>query len=305
MKQSAQLKSILKASGWSQEELAQKLNVSFVTLNSWVNDRSLPRNKASESIRTLYFEIIGSDALDIGELEELKDKIKDLKVSVSSIVSDEEVLNKLILYLTYNTNVIEGSTMTLDDTNEVLFKGKSLTNKTQREQSETLNHRVALLWVLRELENKEFEINEDFIRGVHLRLMNGIIDDAGQYRSHSVRIMGSHVSVANYLKIPSLMKDLISDINEDNEDPINKLSITHSAFEKIHPFSDGNGRVGRLIMLAQAFQMELMPPLVLKERRLAYYKYLELAQTEDKLIPLEIFVAESVIATNKLLFDQS
>jgi len=302
MNYSGRLKAILNASGWTQEELARRLNVSFVTLNAWVNERAKPRKKATEDIRLVYFEILGTDSLDIGSLEELKDKVKYLKTTAGEIINNEKVLNSLILNLTYNTNTIEGSTMTLDDTKEVLFNNKVLTNRTQVEQAEARNHKAALLWILEGLEKKDFFISEDLIKGLNLRLMNGIITNAGQYRNHSVRIMGTNVTVSNFLKVPELMDELIDRLNNPSKDLTALMSTTHSIFEKIHPFSDGNGRVGRLLMLAQALHAGFMPPIVLKERKYAYYKYLELAQTNDNSMPLQIFVAESMIAANELLF---
>jgi len=301
---SDQLKALLQASGWSQEEMARRLNVSFVTLNAWVNKRAVPHKKAAEAIRILYYVILGSDNLDAGLLDELKEKVKYLKTSARKIVDNEEVLNKLILNLTYHTNTIEGSTMTLNDTKEVLFNNKNLTNRTQVEQAEALNHRAALLWALSELERKDFTINEEFIKGLHLRLMNGIITNAGQYRNHSVRILGARVAAANFLRIPELMEELINNLSRPSKDLMTLMSITHASFEKIHPFSDGNGRVGRLLMLAQAVRAGFVPPIVLKERRYAYYKYLELAQSDDNSNPLQIFIAESMITADELLFDQ-
>ncbi len=300
---SSRLRSILTASGWSQEELARRLKVSFVTLNAWVNERSEPRKKALDAIQALYFEIVGSDETDTQELQTQKKKVLTLKMGVYPILKNQEVLDKLTLYLTYHTNTIEGSTMTLADTEEVLFHHKTLTNRTQVEQAEARNHQAALLWLLDQLQSKEFSITEELIRGLHLRLMNGIISDAGEYRHHSVRIMGSRVTVANYVKVPVLIRELISGVQIKPKDPVMLLAATHAAFEKIHPFSDGNGRIGRLLMLAQALQAQLTPPLVLKERRQAYYKYLELAQTEDSSIPLELFMAESMINAHELLFE--
>ena len=275
-----------------------------MTLNSWVNTRSEPRKKAADAIRILYFEILGADSLDIGALEELKEQVKVLKTTVRKIVDNEEVLNKLILNLTYHTNTIEGSTMTLDDTKEVLFNNRTLTNRTQVEQAEARNHRAALLWILDELQQKNFVITENTIKGLHLRLMNGIMDSAGQYRNHGVRIMGAHVTVANYLKVPVVMEKLVNNLAKQSKDTIAELSTVHAIFEKIHPFSDGNGRVGRLLMLAQALKSDSVPPLVLKERKFAYYKYLELAQTKDNTIPLQLFISESTVSANQLLFEQ-
>jgi Fic family protein len=194
--------------------------------------------------------------------------------------------------------------MTLDDTKAVLFDNRVLANRTQIEQLEARNHRAALIWLLGELQTSSFEFSENTIKGLHLRLMNGIIENAGIYRNHSVRIMGSHVSVANYLKVPELIEELLSEINTkfSEKEVINKLSNTHAVFEKIHPFSDGNGRVGRLLMLAQAIKAGTIPPLVIKERRQAYYKYLEIAQTDNKLVPLQVFIAESIISADEILF---
>lgn len=304
MNHSKQLKAILDASGWTQEDLAKHLGVSFVTLNSWVNAKSKPRKKALESIRLLYFDVLGADSLDIGYLEKLKEDVERLNIKISQITENEEVFDNLILYLTYHTNVIEGSTMTLDDTREVLFENRTLTNRTQVEQAEARNHKAALVWLLSELQSKSFVIDEDLIKGLHLRLMNGIIENAGVYRNHSVRIMGAHVTVANYKKIPELVQKLLTkiNVNVEKKEIIEKISETHAIFEKIHPFSDGNGRVGRLLMLAQALQTGIVPPLVLKERRRAYYKYLEIAQTQDNQMPLQLFIAESVVVANELLF---
>ncbi len=301
MNSQAQLKAILQASGLSQEELARRLNVSFVTLNTWANGKSEPRKKAQDSIQALYFDIVGFDSVDQEGLNHQKQVAASLHTTARAISGDESVLNKLILHLTYHTNTIEGSTMTLADTEDVLFNNQVLTNRTQIEQAEARNHQAALLWLLEELQKKGFAITEEVVKGLHLRLMNGILSDAGEYRRHSVRIMSTHVTVANYLKVPNLMNDLLTTIAKKG-DIIKSLAQTHAVFEKVQPFSDGNGRVGRLIMLAQALQAGIVPPLVLKERRRAYYKYLEMAQTKEAFGPLEFFIAESVQASNQLLF---
>jgi Fic family protein len=302
MNYSAQLKSILKASGWSQEELATRLGVSFAAFNAWVNYRSVPRKKAADNIRILYFEILGSESIDQAELHRKKSEAIKLKTTITKVVGDQSVLRRLILHLTFNTNTIEGSTMTLDDTERVLFNHEVLTNRTQVEQLEARNHEAALLWLLSQLQKKDFQFSEDLIKQLHLRMMNGIIGDAGQYRRHSVRIMGSRVAVANHLKIAELMQGLIRDINKSPKEQIVKLSSIHAEFEKIHPFSDGNGRVGRLLMLAQALVYGIVPPLIPKERKLAYYKYLEMAQMEGGTKPLELLVSESIMGANDLLF---
>ena len=302
MKYSTWLKSIQKASGWSQEEMARQLGVSFATLNAWFNNRTEPRKKAAEKIKILYFDIVGVDSINLDELTLAKENAAKLKTTVKKITEDKATLDRLTLYLTYHTNTIEGSTMTFADTEAVLFQNKVLANRTQVEQAEIHNHQTVLLWLLGELQQKDFTIDEQLIKGLHLRLMNGIITNAGVYRNHGVRIVGTRTIVANHARIPSLMEELIRGLDSNPTDLIAEIAFTHAAFEQIHPFSDGNGRIGRLIMLAQALRANHIPPLILRERKFAYYKYLEFAQTRDNKAPLQWFIAESMAAANQLLF---
>ncbi len=298
-----QLASIIDSSGWSQEQLAHTLGVSFPTLNSWVNGRSEPRAKAANRIQALYLDIVGADDIDLNVLTQTKAEASKLKLTAKEMLSDPKKLDKLTLHLTYHTNTIEGSTMTLADVEEVLFEHKVLTNRTAIEQAEARNHQAALYWLIEQLaeQGNDFRVTEELILGLHLRLMNGIIGDAGQYRSHAVRIMGANVPLANHIKVPELLVQLVDDIQESQTDLMHDLASTHARFEKIHPFSDGNGRTGRLVMLAQALHRGITPPLIAKERKQAYYKYLEAAQLREVYGPLELFIAESMIYTEKLL----
>ncbi len=296
------LNAIQKASGWSQEQLASKLGVSFATLNAWINERSEPRTKAEQNIERLYLDIVGVDAVDAEVLKKSKQAALKLKASAKTIAKNKEQLDALTLHLTYHTNTIEGSTMTLSDVEEVLFDHKVLSNRTAIEQAEARNHQATLYWLLDELasKGKDFVIDEQLILGIHLRLMNGIIGTAGQYRTHSVRIMGANVPLVNWQKVPERVKELVGHIANQSDDTIADIAKIHAEFEQIHPFADGNGRTGRLIMLAQALKAGILPPLVVKERKYAYYKYLELAQTKRDFSPLELFVAESIEFSGEL-----
>jgi Fic family protein/lambda repressor-like predicted transcriptional regulator len=298
-----QLSSILKASGWSQEQLARELGVSFPTLNSWLNSRSVPRRKALQKIGALYLDVVGSETVNDRELATAKSSATGLIINPKALVDTQNALDKLTLYLTYHTNTIEGSTMTLSDVKEVIFEDKVLANRTAVEQAEARNHQAALYWLLDKVvaDGKRLVIDDELILGIHLRLMNGIIGDAGQYRKHGARIMGSRVPLANWQKIPELVAELCGSLKHTPKDIVTELAYTHASFEKIHPFSDGNGRTGRLVMLAQALRAGLVPPLVVKEKRYAYYKYLEIAQTQDNHEPLELFVARSMEFCHDLL----
>jgi len=297
-----QLKKILEYTQWSQGELAQKLEVSFPTLNSWLNQRSTPREKAKKNIDVLFIDIVGSSSVDLKNLTRLKKQVLSFKLSAKDLINDEELLKKLTLHLTYHTNNIEGSTMTLADVEGVLFENKALTNRTAIEQAEARNHQATLHWLIDEVADKgsRFSINQELINSIHLRLMNGIISDAGRYRRHGVRIMGSRVATSNWQRIPQHLGELMA-IDANRTDLITEIAYFHARFEKIHPFSDGNGRTGRLLMLAQALESGTTPPLVAKERKKAYYKYLEIAQTSENYLPLELFIAESIDYSHSIL----
>ena len=110
--------------------------------------------------------------------------------------------------------------------------------------------------------------------------------------------------LTNWAKVPEQVDELVANLASPAKDTVADLAKVHASFEQIHPFSDGNGRTGRLLMLAQALRAQLMPPIVENERRYAYYKYLELAQTKDALAPLELFIARSLDFTSRLLTDK-
>lgn len=301
------LKAILTNARWTQEQLARYLEMPQKTINLWLNNKSQPRIKNVEKINEAYLDIVGRTGIDALILADKINQAKLKKITAKEILRDEYLLDKLTLHLTYHTNTIEGSTLTLADVQEVLEDDtKVLTNKTAREQIEARNHKAALYFLLGELQAKgtDFRWSKQLILETQLRLLNSLATDAGFYRNHSVRIMGTSVVLANHLKVPELMDELIQDLNVPAKDTIQQIARSHATFEKIHPFSDGNGRTGRLIAFIQALQEGIVPPLVAKERKRAYYKYLEVAQTKDEYDLLTMFMAESVLFADSLIMSK-
>jgi Fic family protein len=113
------------------------------------------------------------------------------------------------------------------------------------------------------------------------------------------------VPLVNYHKIDEAIDELAQMMNlSEAMNTVELLAKSHARFEQIHPFSDGNGRVGRLLMLGVSLRANIFPPIVAKERKQAYYKYLEIAQTSGIYEPLTLFVAESINeAKSKLAVD--
>ena len=301
---SAQLKEILSNAGWSQDQLARQLNIPVRTLIRWLNEQSEPRRGNIEAINTLYQDISGRTEVDALLLAGTEKEALSKHIMVKELINNEKLLDKVTLYLTYHTNTIEGSTMTLADVKEILADdNKVLANKTAREQIEARNHRAALYYLIDELnaQGQDFKWTESLILNTHLRLMNTLISNAGLYRNHAVRIAESYIPLANYMRIPEKIMEFIATVNKPAENLVKHLAWTHAVFEQIHPFSDGNGRTGRLIMFIQALQNEVVPPLIIKERKYAYYKYLQMAQLQENYDLLRLFIAESIIFTADLI----
>ena len=299
-----QLKQILTEAKWSQDDLAHKLNVAPKTLSFWITGKTEPRDKHLKKIQDLYFDIVGRTEVDKTYLDDLKKKAEATHLDLKELLNNEDLLKIATLYLTYHTNNIEGSTMTIDDVATVLDDENAvIANKSYREQAEARNHRTAFLFLLDQLkiEGKNFKWSSGLILETHKRLMNSLLDDAGNYRKYGVRVLGSSVARANHMSVPQKIDDLVAYMNTPTDDIIERLAKTHAIFELIHPFGDGNGRTGRLIMFTQAMQYGVVPPLVLKERKRAYYKYLENADKTENYDLLSMFIAESVLSTDKLL----
>jgi Fic family protein len=142
---------------------------------------------------------------------------------------------------------------------------------------------------------KSLSINEELILKLHSILMNSIRDDAGIYRRQGVRIVGANIPTANYLKVPELMADLARDIKHQESDLIHQCAQIHSRFEQIHPFSDGNGRIGRLLLCAMFLRGNLPPAVIRQEKKRIYMTYLQKAQqTGDTSLLEDFFCAEAL-----------
>ena len=299
-----QLEEVLHYTGWTQEQLAYQLGVPARTVFAWLNQQTIPRLANQRRIEDIYREVVGQASVHPEALEQAKHSALTHHMTAHELVANRELLDALTLQMTYHTNSIEGSTMTVDDVRTVLDDDQAvLANKTAIEQLEARNHRTALNYLLDQLNNQggNFHWTVDLIQQLHLRLMNSVVSNAGIFRRYGVRVLGASVPRVNHASVPDKLAELIDFINKPSDDPIGRIAYTHARYELIHPFSDGNGRTGRLIMLGQALQDKLMPPLVTRERRQVYYRYLDQANRDEDYRLLELFIAESMLAADRLL----
>ncbi|MBI5135300.1 Fic family protein [Candidatus Uhrbacteria bacterium] len=298
------LEIIQKMLGLTQTKLAEKFGVSFVAFNSWWTGKSIPRPKMQASIDELFLEVTGQKIIPDDQLTAkknvLRKKMREHKNVVNNIIANPDIRDQFILKLTYHSNSIEGSTLTEPDTAAILFDNVALPHKSLTEQLEAKNHQTALNYLFDYIA-KEEKIDEDLVLKLHSILMNGVRPDAGVYRNHAVRITGVNLPTANYVSVPKLIPEVMVRINKKTKDIIALSAGVHSTFEQIHPFSDGNGRVGRLLMNAILLNANFAPAIIRQEQKQLYYTYLYKAQTKEDQSQLEDFLCEAVMDGFKIL----
>lgn len=192
----------------------------------------------------------------------------------------KSIREHLNLEWTYNSNAIEGNTLTLMET-KVVLEGITVGGKTMREHLEVINHREAILYVEEIVRDKE-PLTEWQIKNIHRLVLKGINDNyAGNYRDQQVIISGARHRPPEPFLIKEKMEELINWYNVDAAalHPVEKAAMLHIIFVGIHPFIDGNGRTSRLLL-----NLELMksgyPPIVIRaENRNKYYEALDKAHT--------------------------
>ena len=181
----------------------------------------------------------------------------------------ERLTEEFIVEYTYNSNAIEGTPLTMRETDMVL-RGLTIDKKPLKDHMEAVGHKEAFDFV-RDLVKDNVPISESIIKQIHYLVLADKKEDRGVYRRVPVRIMGAkHEPVQPYLIQPQ-MQQLLEKYRNSIEHIIPKLARFHIEFEGIHPFIDGNGRTGRLLV-----NLELMkagyPPIDIKfTDRIAYY----------------------------------
>ncbi|HML02828.1 MAG TPA: Fic family protein [Candidatus Bathyarchaeia archaeon] len=185
----------------------------------------------------------------------------------------EKELHEIAIAFTYNTNAIEGSTITLEEA-RLILEDKVAPSKPIRDIRETESHAAVFLQMLRTNEN----LSNKLLLKWHGDIFRETKPDiAGQYRTFPVRV-GPYIA-PDWQKVKKLMSQLVAFMNESNLNPVEVAARAHYMFEKTHPFGDGNGRVGRLLM-NYALWRKGYPMLIIEyKKRKSYYKALE--RTEE------------------------
>ena len=204
--------------------------------------------------------------------------------------SSKEALDNLKRYfdveLTYNSNAIEGNTLTITETKVILEDGITIgKGKSLREHLEVINHKEAIDYV-DDIVSRNIDISESVIKDIHHIILKSINNEnAGKYRNTNVLISGSaHRPVENFL-VAEKMGELIKwyDANKNNMHPLELAAEFHFRFVYIHPFIDGNGRTARLLMNLILMRNGYPIAVIKNDDRDEYMKAVETASTSGNL----------------------
>lgn len=207
----------------------------------------------------------------------------------------KKLWEQMQIEFTYNSNAIEGNTLSLRETQLVIQEGITVHGKSLKEHLEARNHPDAIDYV-EQLAQKGATIKQDDILKVHALLMRDIDDqNAGKYRTGQVRVAGATFMPPSAEKIQPMISDLLQTLskNPDESRPIELATFFHHKFVYIHPFLDGNGRTARLLMNVILMRHDYPFTVLLKVDRPKYLRALSEADNGN-LIPFANFVANCV-----------
>jgi len=231
---------------------------------------------------------------DFKEIDDFKHEIDSYRpFSLETLAS---LRDNLIVEWTYNSNAIEGNTLTLSET-KVVLEGITVGGKSMVEHLEAINHKAAILFLESIIQKKE-NLSERNIKNIHQLILKNIDNsNAGKYRQENVLISSAKHIPPSHFAVPEMMQRLIHEYQTEwsGYHPVVRAALLHGEFVKIHPFIDGNGRTARILL-----NFELMrtgyPPIVIKNQmRAQYYDALDHAHVTKDYKPFVELVVGSVM----------
>ena len=190
-----------------------------------------------------------------------------------------EYIDDLLVRIAYHSSAIEGNTISLADTVTILLHETIPGKVSKREFYEIENHKQALEYVIDQLENNE-SLSLNIVRGIHTQLMDHLNFDRGMWKTHDNAIVGADFNTASAHDVPYLMKQWIDNLNyrlhqsKTDEEKIKHILEMHIDFERIHPFSDGNGRTGRLLIIYSLLEHYISPIIIPVDLKSDYIRFL-------------------------------
>lgn len=218
-------------------------------------------------------------------------KIKELKKEFDNLKKGKESLLDIIFEAelpesTYNSNAIENSTLTISETEQILMEMEVSRDVSVREVFEAKN--LARVFEYLKKKHKDLILDKDLILFLHHMLITAIDDSiAGRFRKYGEYVrVGTHIAPAPE-HIELMLDNILSEFKDTKENVFNKIVKFHLDFETIHPFCDGNGRIGRVLMDLQLIQ-EGYPPIIIRDKEKSdYYKAFKIYRNSEKIKDME------------------
>ena len=206
----------------------------------------------------------------------------------------ERLAEEFMIDFTYNSNAIEGNTLTLKET-ALALEGMTIDQKPLKDHLEAVGHRDAFLYV-QDVAKQELPLSETVIKNIHALVLMNRPDDKGVYRRIPVRIMGAYTEPVQPYMIEPRITELLS-VNEERKSTmtdIERIALFHLEFEGIHPFIDGNGRTGRLILNLDLIRNGYPPINVKFTDRKRYYDAFDAFYKDNDPTPMTELIAEYI-----------
>ena len=201
--------------------------------------------------------------------------------------------NNLRTNFIYNSNAIEGNTLTLRETDIILEHGITIKGKSLKEHEEVKGQEYAINF-LKEIIKAQEPLSLRLIREFHALVLNNDIENREKFKQSNNEILGTDFETIPYYLVEEKLTELIDKFNNSDEDIITKVSCFHADFEKIHPFIDGNGRTGRLLLNLELMKNGYPITVIRNEDREEYYNVLEAAQTNSDYSLIINFMKQSM-----------
>lgn len=208
----------------------------------------------------------------------------------------ERLAEEFMIDFTYNSNAIEGNTLTLKET-ALALEGMTVDQKPLKDHLEAVGHRDAFLYV-QDVAKQELPLSETVIKNIHALVLMNRPDDKGVYRRIPVHIMGAYTEPVQPYMIEPKMTELLT-VNEERKSTmtdIERIALFHLEFEGIHPFIDGNGRTGRLILNLDLIRNGYPPINVKFTDRKRYYDAFDAFYKDNDHTPMTELIAEYIDA---------
>lgn len=212
----------------------------------------------------------GAETMNFTEVDNLKDKLKSMRPLNQAEL--QRLREEFMINNTYNSNAIEGNTLTLRETALILQEGITIAEKPVKEHLEVIGHKDAFEYVMT-LADTNTPLTEKVIKDIHSLVLMNDVKNRGVYRSLPVTILGAAHTPPQPYPVPVQMEQLITDYDTElnTKHIIAAAAEFHLKFESIHPFIDGNGRTGRLILNLELVKAGYLPVNIKFTDRRKYY----------------------------------